>query len=260
MNKKTRIRIPQETKVRAILQQEINSKCPNCENTEVGHFEIHHIDEVPSNNKIENLILLCPICHSKITKKDILLEEVKRWKNNLINRNSDIQFVSVTIDSENCGWEPYENTSNAFQAVRFKSLFPIFNFSLINNSNKTVLLTNIVITNKQLPIGLSGPDIPLPNILRPIIVYKIKLPRNKKTVNTTLVDEIEVPQGKAFKFQIELYCESMNDFKPPNKYALDLKFGFNNDFYIDIPQILLNSKKYYNTLRHVGLNQNIAYF
>ena len=46
----------------------------------------------------------------------------------------------------------------------------------------------------------------------------------------------------------------MDFFKPPYKYALNFKFGFNNDFYIDIPQILLNSEKYYNTLRHVGLN------
>ena len=58
MAKKVKTRIPQEAKVRAILQQEINSKCPNCENTDVGHFEIHHIDENPENNQIENLILL----------------------------------------------------------------------------------------------------------------------------------------------------------------------------------------------------------
>lgn len=249
-----RLRIPQESKVRAILQQENNSKCPNCESTEVGHFEIHHIDENPNNNSMENLILLCPICHSKITKKDILIEEVKKWKNNLVNRNADIQFISVTIDSENCGWEPYENIANAFQVVTLKSLFPIFNFSLINNSNKTILLTNIVVKSKHLPIGLLGPDIQLPSILRPIITYKIKLPDNKETVNTALANEIEVPKGKAFKFQIELYSESMNDFKPPNKYALDLKFGFNNDFYIEIPKILLNCNEDYNRLTYIGIN------
>lgn len=253
MAKKIRTRIPQETKVRAILQQEINSKCPNCENTDVGHFEIHHIDENPNNNKIENLILLCPICHSKITKKDIQIDEVKKWKKNLVNRNADIQFIAVTIDNENCGWEQYENIPNAFQVVKFKSLFPILNFSFINNSHKTILLTNIILTNERLPIGLSGPDIPLPNILRPLIKYQIKLPNNKETVNTILKDEIEIPQGRAFKFQIELYAESMDLFKPPHKYALDFKFGFNNNFYIEIP-ILLNSKKYYDSLQHVGLS------
>lgn len=252
MAKKIRIRIPQENKVRAILQQEINSKCPFCKNTEVGHFEIHHIDENPSNNETINLLLLCPTCHSKITKKDILIDDVLKVKQNITNFNSSIQFVSVTIDSENCGWEPYKNTPNAFQATRFESLFPIFNFSLINNSDKTVLLTNIVVTNKHLPVGLSGPNIPLPNILRPVITYKIELPGNKKTINTTLTNEIEIPQGRAFKFQIELYSESMDSFKPPHKYALNLKLGFNNDFYIDIPKILLNSEEDYDKLIHMG--------
>ena len=254
MAKKTRIPIPQLNKVRAILQQEINSKCPFCSNTDVGHFEIHHIDENPNNNKVDNLLLLCPICHSKITKKDILIEEVLKVKQNKANVGYNIQFVSVTIDNENCGWEQYENTPNAFQIVKFKSLFPIFNFSFINNSDKTILLTNIILANELLPIGLSGPDIPLPNILRPLIKYQIKLPNHKETVNTILKDEIEIPQGRAFKFQIELYAESMDFFKPTYKYALDFKFGFNNDSYIDIPQILLNSEKYYDKLQHVGLN------
>lgn len=254
MCKKTRISIPQLTKVRAFLQQEVNSQCPFCKSKDVGHFEIHHIDENPSNNDTKNLILICPTCHSKIEKRDISMDDVLKVKKELKNKNSCIQFISVTIDSENCGWEPYENISNAFKAVNLKSLFPIFNFSLINNSDKTILLTNIVITNKHLPIGLYGPDIPLPNILRPIIKYKIRLPNNKETVNSILRDKIEVPQGRAFEFQIELFSENMNDFKSPNKYALSLQFGFNNDFYIDIPKILLNSKNNYDKLQYNGNN------
>lgn len=254
MAKKNRTIIPQITKVRAILQKEINSKCPNCENTDVGHFQIHHIDENPKNNQIENLILLCPICHSKITKKDIQIEEVKKWKNNLVNRNADIQFITVTIDSENCGWEPYENTSNAFEAVNFKSLFPIFNFTFINNSMKTILLTNIELKNRRLPIGLSGPMIEIPTILRPIIKYKIKLPKDGETIKTTLNEEIIVPKNTAFKFQVEVFSDSMKTFMPRhNKYVLNFKFGFNNDFYIDVPKILLNSSRDYNKLKHVGL-------
>lgn len=71
VEKKRRVKIPKENKVRAELQKEIWSTCPFCENTDVGHFEIHHIDDDPSNNIQSNLILLCPICHSKITKGDI---------------------------------------------------------------------------------------------------------------------------------------------------------------------------------------------
>lgn len=175
-------------------------------------------------------------------------------KQNKTNVNSIIQFISTTIDSENCGWEPYENIQNAFQAVNLKSLFPIFNFSLINNSDKPILLTNIVITSKHLPSGLCGPYTPLPYILRPTITYKIKLPDNNKIINISLIDEIVIPQGIFFKFQIELYSDTMDAFSPLNKYALNLKLGFNNDYYIDIPKILLNSENDYNKLQHIGYN------
>ena len=254
MAKKNRTKIPQVNKVRAILQKEINSKCPNCENTDVGHFEIHHIDENPENNQIENLILLCRICHSKITKKDIQIDEVKKWKNNLVNRNSDIQFISVTIDNENCGWEAIKGAINAFEAVRFKSPFPILNFTFINNSERTILLTNIELKNRRLPVGLSGPPIEVPTILRPTIKYKIRLPEDGETINTTLNDEIIIPKNTAFKFQVEIFNDYMERFMPPhNKYAIYFKFGFNNDFYIDIPKILLNSSMDYEKLKHVGL-------
>ena len=52
MNKKTRTPIPQLNKVRAVLQQEINSKCPFCNNEDVAHFDIHHIDKIRNNHKI----------------------------------------------------------------------------------------------------------------------------------------------------------------------------------------------------------------
>lgn len=72
-------------KLRAVLQQEIGSTCPFCSNIEVGHFQVHHIDENPDNNSDENLLMLCSICHSKITKGDISSNEVKGVKRTLIN-------------------------------------------------------------------------------------------------------------------------------------------------------------------------------
>lgn len=83
---KERKKIPQQTKVRAVLQQEIGSQCPFCENTDVGHFQIHHIDENPSNNSMQNLILICPNCHSKMTKGDIPPIEVMEKKIELLLR------------------------------------------------------------------------------------------------------------------------------------------------------------------------------
>tara|TARA_R110002050_G_C8743373_1_gene498303 strand:+ start:63 stop:758 length:696 start_codon:yes stop_codon:yes gene_type:complete len=73
--------IPYKTK--ALLQKEINSECPFCENKDVDHFQVHHIDENPENNKKENLIMLCPNCHSKITKGDISEEIVMNRKKEL---------------------------------------------------------------------------------------------------------------------------------------------------------------------------------
>ena len=73
-------------KIRALLQQEVASACPFCDSSDVDHFEIHHIDDDPNNNDAANLMLLCPTCHSKITKGDIPLHAVRRKK--LLLRNS----------------------------------------------------------------------------------------------------------------------------------------------------------------------------
>lgn len=108
---KGRTKIPQLSKVKAELQKEIQSACPFCSNTDVGHFEIHHIDEDPSNNEKANLILLCPLCHSKITKGDITQLNVLKKKINLIqgikehvSDNSNVNFngtVSTAIIGSN---------------------------------------------------------------------------------------------------------------------------------------------------------------
>lgn len=80
-NRKKRSFVSQ--KIRSLLQKEINSQCPFCSNSDVGHFQVHHIDENPSNNNIDNLIMLCPNCHSKVTKNDIESNEVQRMKKQL---------------------------------------------------------------------------------------------------------------------------------------------------------------------------------
>ncbi|MCK8480981.1 HNH endonuclease [Psychroserpens algicola] len=255
MPKKNRPNIPQKNKVRAELQKETNSVCPFCDNDDVGHFEIHHIDENPSNNENTNLILICPTCHSKITKGDISRMEVVKHKQDLYVKTLKVQFISTGVDSVNCSWKPIKDVPNAFEALEMKSLFPIFNFSFINEYDRTILLTNATIKVKRLPIGLAGPDIPLPNILRPVIKYKLKIPSDGKKVNYRLEEEIEIPQGRAFKFQLELFDESMERFKLPfNKYVLYFEFGFNNDFYVKIPDVLLNTKEDYDKLSYYGLD------
>jgi len=81
--KKMRKPIPQKRKIVAELQQAIGSKCPFCNNTDVGHFEIHHVDENPNNNIKSNLLLVCPTCHSKINKGDIKQKTVIKIKSEL---------------------------------------------------------------------------------------------------------------------------------------------------------------------------------
>ncbi|MBI3259744.1 MAG: HNH endonuclease [Ignavibacteriae bacterium] len=140
---KERIKIKQPMKVRSILQKEINSICPFCDSTEVEYFEIHHIDEDPSNNEIENLLLICPTHHSKITKGDISKEIVERTKKSLPIK-LQIEVASISIDHNNCSWVSYDDVKHAFyQRGNEPSPFPIICFSLINHSPKTILFTEI---------------------------------------------------------------------------------------------------------------------
>lgn len=176
--KKKRVKIKQATKVRSILQQDVNSTCPFCENNEVGYFQIHHIDENPENNKLSNLLLLCPTCHSKITKGDISRKEVEQVKATTSVRQN-VEFASISVDSKNCSWESYDDVENAFvNNHKDNSEFPILNFSFINHTTKTILLKEIKLKAKHFFSGLSG--INQPRILKSVAKFKIELPSEKK--------------------------------------------------------------------------------
>lgn len=57
-------------------------KCANCGyNERIELLDVHHIDENRKNNKKENLIILCAMCHSAITRGLAFLEDRQfRWK------------------------------------------------------------------------------------------------------------------------------------------------------------------------------------
>jgi hypothetical protein len=74
--------LPQKIKMR--LQKEVDSHCPFCDSGDVDHFQFHHIDENPENNDPGNLLMLCPTCHSKVTKGDISRIKVELTKKNLV--------------------------------------------------------------------------------------------------------------------------------------------------------------------------------
>ncbi|OFW01294.1 MAG: hypothetical protein A3H94_05895 [Acidobacteria bacterium RIFCSPLOWO2_02_FULL_60_20] len=49
--------------------QQAGSRCAFCSEAEIVALEIHHIDGDPANNVIENLLLVCASCHTKITSR-----------------------------------------------------------------------------------------------------------------------------------------------------------------------------------------------
>lgn len=84
-------------RIRAALQKEIGSICPFCNIDDVEHFEIHHIDEDHGNNDRANLLMLCPLCHSKITKGDISMDEVKHRKQELVTNPTSPKKTSNVV-------------------------------------------------------------------------------------------------------------------------------------------------------------------
>lgn len=131
MNRKS---IPE--KIKKILQREISSRCPFCNNEEVAHFEFHHIDEDPANNDIKNLLMLCPICHSKITKGDITIEEVLSMKRKLLNEAAVPEITANNL-------------------IAFKSKI---NNAVVGNNNKVIIHPKRPIVKVKYPEGCIGAD------------------------------------------------------------------------------------------------------
>lgn len=77
MAKKARTRLSKTLEKRVF--QEAGSKCAFCPETYIVSLQIHHIDGNPSNNAFENLILVCALCHTKITG-GVISEEAVRLK------------------------------------------------------------------------------------------------------------------------------------------------------------------------------------
>ncbi len=67
--------VSQNRSLRPHIFRIVEPKCLIC-----GYFEfeccldLHHIDEDPRNNSIENIAILCCMCHRKLHKKLIILE------------------------------------------------------------------------------------------------------------------------------------------------------------------------------------------
>lgn len=63
---------------RATAFRHYEHKCELCGwDEDIDFLEVHHIDENRKNNTLENLMILCPICHKKLTTHKYKLENRK---------------------------------------------------------------------------------------------------------------------------------------------------------------------------------------
>jgi len=113
-----RISVPY--KIKALLQKEINSKCPFCNSDDVAHFEVHHIDGNPVNNDLMNLILICPTCHSKMEKGDIITARVKEVKVKITKTKIDLSSIELS-ELENTKFQREKKKSEYFKSDKVKN-------------------------------------------------------------------------------------------------------------------------------------------
>lgn len=67
------------TNYRRLALENYEHKCENCEWDKYPDLlQVHHIDSDRQNNKLENLIILCPTCHWALTLKKAKLEN-RKW-------------------------------------------------------------------------------------------------------------------------------------------------------------------------------------
>lgn len=90
------------------LYQEADNRCPFCCVADVAVLEIHHLDGNPSHNEVENLIVVCGNCHSKITRGEISPADVHTKKMELFWTRRTAQTPaektprqSVTVNAAN---------------------------------------------------------------------------------------------------------------------------------------------------------------
>lgn len=143
---KKRVQVPQ--KIRATLQQEIDSECPFCTSREVGHFEVHHVDENPENNDPSNLLMVCRMCHSKITKGDISQTETLGVKRTLL------KYRSTKVN-------PILPQSNTFHGI--------FNQPVVGNNNRVIINVKKQSKKTKYPVGCIGANIEKANYISYLI-------------------------------------------------------------------------------------------
>ena len=114
---KKRKYIPKTTEKRVF--QETGSTCAFCKESEITALEIHHIDSNPENNELENLIVVCSSCHSKITSgvispADVDLQKRMAMYGALKSDKKDQNPTSQTMVTEGDNYGEMNNTINNY--------------------------------------------------------------------------------------------------------------------------------------------------
>jgi hypothetical protein len=240
-------------KVKRILQKEINSKCPFCDNIDVDHFQIHHIDEDSSNDFMGNLLMLCANCHSKITKGDISQMQVLKAKALLPQKKGGVEFVSVVPDSKHSKWERSDYNFTIFNSINGSEMKEhlVLNWSFINNTTSTIILKGLSYSAITLPAGLTGPAIP--SILKPIATYNVPILFNQGIKREHLSPQIQIPEGHGFQIQTVHYSAYEKDiYALAGRFYIDFTFEFSSNIKIEIPRLFFNCSSEKEELPHYG--------
>jgi len=140
--KKKRKYIP--VKVRQRAQQEIASVCPFCANEEASTFQPHHIDEDPSNSVIENILMLCSNCHTKVHSGLITRDEVVSMKKYLSTSQNRKQFIKQNIPLKLEIDRIQENFFNASNEDRHKELNKIGRYLEYTNIDLSIYVLRTI--------------------------------------------------------------------------------------------------------------------
>jgi hypothetical protein len=218
------------------LQKEINSQCPFCNNEEVEHFDVHHIDKDSSNTVFVNLILLCKNCHAKADAGDITKEqifEIKNQKERFTNIGCDI-----SIDRGNCSWESIKNIHNAFQLTKgILSTFPVLRFHFINHTEKTIVLRSVELNVKHLFSGMSG--LPRPSTVHRSEILELVVENSHALME---LEETQIPSKHAYTLCLRILEKSGGEyFVPDSRQILQFSFKFNNGVDVLPPRVMLNT-------------------
>lgn len=239
MAKNPRKQLP--VKLRSILQKEIGSKCPFCDNEDVGCFEAHNIDEDRSNTIGENLLLMCPTCHTQVTKGFISSATVLKVKANTSLTSSRIEIYKIAINTSACTWEAIPDIENAFELnYSAGDTFPLLQIHFINHFDKVIVLKDVELKVKFLLSGFgdiySAMEVPKSR------TYKMVVRPDKTLHRLQNFPGIHISAKGSCNLEMELiqkYPDGYYNFY--ERAVLSFTLYFSNGIIIKLPNILFNT-------------------